>query len=93
MTCEMFYKFLKRYVLTEEQLEENGYPTPTNLTKALDEDKFHLLDRNCDRCNKPFRVDDDGLQIIKEECVYHWGKLRRVKGNRSKLVNMYLKYR
>ena len=83
MTKEMFYKILKRYILTEDQLEENGYPTPNNLTKALDEDKFDKTDRTCDRCNKPFRVDDDGLQIIKEECVYHWGRLQRRRGNRS----------
>ena len=28
MTSEAFYKILMRYVLTPEQCEENGYPTP-----------------------------------------------------------------
>ena len=48
LTNERLYKVLLRYCLTEEQMEENGYPTPNNLTKSLDEGKFELLERTCD---------------------------------------------
>ena len=74
---------LKGYILTDEQLEENNYPIPSNLAKALDEDKFGLLERTCDRCQRLYKVDDDGLQIVKEECVFHWGRLRRQRSNRG----------
>ena len=64
MTSEMFYRILKRYVLTEEQMEENGYPTPNNLTKSLDEGKFEQIERTCDRCQKKYGVDDNGMQLV-----------------------------
>ena len=83
MTSERFYLVMKRYALTEEQMEEHGYPTPSNLTKAFDEAKFDQETRSCDRCNKAFKVDEDGLQVVKEECVYHWARLRRNRGNKG----------
>ena len=83
MTSEMFYKFLMRYVLTPEQLEENGYPTPENLVKTMDEGKFERSERVCDRCQKTYGVGEDGMQLVKQECVFHWSRSRRQRGNRG----------
>ena len=84
LTPDRFYAMLLRYVLTEEQLEENGYPIPVNLSKALDEAKFDQLERVCDRCSKSYQVNVDGHQVVKEDCVFHWSRLRRQRGNRGK---------
>ena len=40
--------------------------------------------RNCDRCLRPYRVNKTGHQVDKEECVYHWGRLYKRRGNRGK---------
>ena len=86
LTSERLYKMLLRYVLNETQLEENGYPIPVNLSKALDEAKFDQLERTCDRCSKSYQVNVDGHQVVKEDCVFHWSRLRRQRGNRGKLI-------
>ena len=90
MTSEMFYRILKRYVLTEEQMEENGYPTPNNLTKSLDEGKFEQFERQCDRCQKKYGVGDDGMQLVNQECVFHWARMRRHRGNRGEFAFQFL---
>jgi len=92
-----FYSILNRYVLTKEQLEENGYPVmstddgtsnykpgevvfkddrPRNPQPA-DKSK-----RRCDRCGRTYSVDEAGIQLDDEECIYHWGRKYRFKGNR-----------
>jgi len=82
MTSEMFYKILMRYLLTPEQCEENGYPTPANLVKSMDEGTFEKSERNCGRCLKTYGVDEDGNQLLKQECIFHWSRSRRQRGNR-----------
>jgi len=81
------------YLLTEEQLEENGFPRPdpqengkaivkvdpTKIKKRpVEPDK-----RLCERCMKVYRVDKFGKQVEKEDCTYHWGRIYRKKGNRA----------
>ncbi len=84
LTREMFYKVMKRYILTPDQLEANNYPSPDMLVKWIDE-RCKVSDmKTCSRCQKAYRVDDDGHQIVKQECVHHWGKLRKVRGSRGK---------
>jgi hypothetical protein len=90
LTKKMFYQVLKRYLLTEDQMEENGYPTPTNLSKSLDEAKFAIEERTCDRCGRSFRVGEDCRQIVDEQCVFHWGRLRKNRGNRGQYTILLL---
>ena len=80
---------LLRYVLNEEQLESNGYPIPVNLTKSLDEAKFDQLERSCSRCSKAYQVNVDGHQVVKEDCIFHWSRIRKTRGLRGK--NFYFK--
>ncbi|XP_078413204.1 uncharacterized protein LOC144689728 [Cetorhinus maximus] len=79
------YRVLKDYVLTEEQLKENGYPryNPDKPGTALllnSEAKKYIADsliRVCCRCGKSFSVTLEGNYISKEECGHHWGRIIR----------------
>ncbi|XP_060072310.1 RNA exonuclease 1 homolog [Ylistrum balloti] len=89
------YKRLTRYILTDEQMKENGFPrpSPTVSGSAI----FHVEPRKkinvqsskptnyeklCVRCGKIFTVYPNGTYATKEECSYHWGKAwkKRVAG-------------
>ncbi|XP_078054479.1 RNA exonuclease 1 homolog isoform X2 [Mustelus asterias] len=83
----MLYKRLTEYVLTEEQLQENSYPRPHPEKPGIavlynqDERKNNTdpLIRICCRCGAEYNVSISGDCIRKEECNYHWGRLRRHK--------------
>lgn len=42
---------------------------------------FIALRRTCCRCGKEYFMNKKGKYITKEECKYHWGKLRKTRGN------------
>ncbi|RUS85160.1 hypothetical protein EGW08_007064, partial [Elysia chlorotica] len=84
------YNRLKPYILTEEQLRENGYPRPgvdgsskvqfykeENIGESLKENE-----RVCRRCGTRFNVTKDGTPISNNICVYHYGSAykKRVSG-------------
>ncbi|KAJ1217855.1 hypothetical protein NDU88_005442 [Pleurodeles waltl] len=79
------YKLLKEYLLSEEQLKENGFPRPNpekpgsvivhnGLTKNIVTD---ALRRVCCRCGEMYAVTSEGKHVRKEECNYHSGKVLR----------------
>ncbi|XP_071953770.1 uncharacterized protein [Antedon mediterranea] len=86
------YNMLQKYLMTEQELNDNGYPRPDSNTsgkaivyvqvkkKVKSSDPNHNI---CTRCSKAFLRRPDGRYITKEECVYHWGKLwkRKVAGS------------
>ena len=37
--------------------------------------------RLCCRCGKTYRVNKHGEYITKEDCIYHWGRIRPQRGN------------
>uniref|UniRef100_UPI00398E3FD3 RNA exonuclease 1 homolog isoform X1 n=1 Tax=Pristiophorus japonicus TaxID=55135 RepID=UPI00398E3FD3 len=81
------YRKLSEYILTEEQLQENCYPRPHPEKSGVavvfnqDEKKNNTdpLLRICCRCGAEYSVSVSGNCIRKEECNYHWGRLRRHK--------------
>ncbi|CAL1300085.1 unnamed protein product [Larinioides sclopetarius] len=87
------YEHLLSYVLTEDQLKENGFPLPhpTELGRAVIEGIYanktqfcnDPFKRTCCRCQKTYYVNVDGDYVRDEECDFHWGRLwkRRVAGN------------
>lgn len=96
MCAALAYALLKRYALTPQQLEDNCYPTvdPREKGRAVvREDPWRPRKpqpsdprkRNCDRCLKMYQVDETGHQLEQEECVYHWGRLFKKRGNRGSL--------
>lgn len=84
ITDNQFYRVLKRYVMTSDQLKEYGYPLidPENSDGAIlppcdikKRNNFKSRRRICYRCMKEFTVDEDGFPILTESCVYHPGRL------------------
>ncbi|XP_050717925.1 titin homolog isoform X2 [Eriocheir sinensis] len=80
---ETFYKHLLKYVLTEEQLGENGYPGPDPeekgkaIVQKIDTRKKispSALERYCDRCSVLYSVDKWGFPKSSAPCVFHWGR-------------------
>ncbi|XP_074490932.1 RNA exonuclease 1 homolog [Sebastes fasciatus] len=82
------YRKLKPYMMTEEQLQEHGYPRTSpeaggraimyNLPeKKAITDPFNKI---CCRCGAEYKINAYGSCIRKEECSFHWGRLRRHKG-------------
>lgn len=87
LTGATLYRKLKAYLMTEEQLQEHGYPrmNPEAPGKAM---LFNLPEKKavtdpftkiCCRCGTEYKVNVNGSCIRKEECSFHWGRLRRYK--------------
>lgn len=80
----ILYKKLKKYIMTEEQLQEHGYPQPHpemsghavvhNLPEKKNNDPFSKV---CYRCGAEYKINANGTCVRKEECSHHWGRLRR----------------
>ncbi|ETE61626.1 RNA exonuclease 1-like protein, partial [Ophiophagus hannah] len=84
LTGATLYRRLKEYVLTEDELKEHGYPLPCPerpgraFVFATEEKK--LTDgscRICCRCGTEYMVSPSGNCVRKEECIHHWGRLRK----------------
>ncbi|XP_021504541.1 RNA exonuclease 1 homolog [Meriones unguiculatus] len=78
------YSRLKEYLLTQEQLKENGYPFPhperpggAVIFTAEDKKPKDPSCRICCRCGTEYLVSSSGRCVRNEECYYHWGRLRR----------------
>ncbi|XP_054458387.1 RNA exonuclease 1 homolog [Anoplopoma fimbria] len=88
LTGATLYRKLTAYLMTEEQLQEHGYPrtNPEAAGKAimynLPEKKAITdpLNKICCRCGAEYKINVNGNCIRKEECCFHWGRLRKNKG-------------
>ncbi|XP_028672453.1 RNA exonuclease 1 homolog isoform X1 [Erpetoichthys calabaricus] len=86
LTGASLYRKLKPYIMTEEQLQENGYPRPNPdkpgkaiVFTATEKKSADPFTRVCCRCGSEYMVTVSGNCVRKEECNYHWGRLRRVR--------------
>lgn len=81
------YRKMKAYLMTEEQLQQHGYPRPNPEAagKAVvynQPEKKGVADpfsKICCRCGAEYKVNVNGSCVRKEECSFHWGRLRRHK--------------
>lgn len=96
---KLLFGVMKQYVMTEEQLVDNGYPRPDpeqpghvmmkyEPRRKPDPEKARLVagsedKRLCDRCGAVYSVDEEGGQLGTESCVHHWGRLFRRRMNRG----------
>lgn len=86
---DVFYALLQKYILNKQQLVENGYPVAdadgkVTLPGAENSGAPRKAnERTCDRCSKTFFVDRYGDHVVQEECIYHWSRLRKMRGNRA----------
>uniref|UniRef100_A0A8C8FFE2 Exonuclease domain-containing protein n=1 Tax=Oncorhynchus tshawytscha TaxID=74940 RepID=A0A8C8FFE2_ONCTS len=80
------YRKLRDYLMTEERLQEHGYPRPHpessgravvhNFPEKNNVDPFAKV---CCRCGAEYKINANGNCVRKEECNHHWGRLRRHK--------------
>ncbi|XP_064845749.1 RNA exonuclease 1 homolog [Oncorhynchus masou masou] len=80
------YQKLRDYLMTEERLQEHGYPRPHpersgramvhNVPEKNNVDPFAKV---CCRCGAEYKINANGNCVRKEECNHHWGRLRRHK--------------
>lgn len=83
-----FYKNIKRFILTDEELVLHGFPREGTLPgQAIIKNQKHVSkgylgenDRSCCRCLKLYKVDEQGFAIYEEECLYHPLKKRTFRG-------------
>ncbi|XP_075719821.1 RNA exonuclease 1 homolog isoform X2 [Rhinoderma darwinii] len=83
LTETTMYKKLKKYILTPEELKEHCYPLvhPEMSGRAVlitgEESKSSDSCKICCRCGAEYLVKPSGKCVRQEECVHHWGRLRR----------------
>ena len=92
LVATVFVERLKAYLLTEDQLVENGYPRPMEevgvasinrgggTPPIIESVGSNAVRHRCCRCNKPFIIYNHGQYQTVEECVYHYGRLVKMKG-------------
>ncbi|XP_014222990.1 RNA exonuclease 1 homolog [Trichogramma pretiosum] len=83
---ETLYNKLSKWILTDQQLKDNGFPRPhpegpkgraklySYSTRGQSNPSKVPNQRFCCRCNKPFMVDKHGIPIKKENCIYHYAR-------------------
>uniref|UniRef100_A0A8C5HSQ9 C3H1-type domain-containing protein n=1 Tax=Gouania willdenowi TaxID=441366 RepID=A0A8C5HSQ9_GOUWI len=86
LTGATLYRKLKAYLMTEEQLQEHGYPRTNpeapgkavifKTEKKVISDPFNKI---CCRCGAEYKINAKGNCLRKEECSFHWGRLQRRK--------------
>lgn len=77
---QKLYDNISKWLLTKEELLENGYPQPGAPKKgyALFKDnriieKIPENSQLCVRCKKIYAVTEDGYPVFPEDCIYHPG--------------------
>lgn len=83
-----FYEHVKKWILTEEDLDIHGYPRESGekgkaiitSQKSVDYSMADDSYRKCCRCSRIYQVDDDGWPLYEEECMYHPLKKRTIRG-------------
>ena len=92
-TAPLFYDRMKDYLLSEDQLVENGYPRQTS---QAGEASIHrdvgsqgseirpvgpnAVQHRCCRCSKMFIIYNSGQYQRVEDCIYHYGRLVKNRG-------------
>ncbi|XP_011345897.1 RNA exonuclease 1 homolog isoform X2 [Ooceraea biroi] len=88
----MLYNMLKKWIISEEQLRNNGFPrNHPDGTKG--QAKVYVIntrnqnvlskvpnERICSRCGKTYTVDRHGIAVEQQNCLYHWGRKFTVRG-------------
>lgn len=83
-----FYEHVKGFLLTEDELRENGYPRESSVPgraivhnrRVTPAQRLGENERKCARCSKLYLVDREGLPAHPEDCVYHPLRKRTFRG-------------
>ncbi|XP_063980778.1 RNA exonuclease 1 homolog [Diachasmimorpha longicaudata] len=84
------YCMLKKWIMTEIQLRDNGFPRvhpegPKGRAKYYSTRTQPLIskvpnERICIRCGQTYMVDRRGISVTEQNCIYHWGRKFTVRG-------------
>ncbi|XP_072756864.1 uncharacterized protein [Anoplolepis gracilipes] len=86
------YNMLKRWIMSEEQLRDNGFPrkhpdgtkgrAKVYVINARNQSVLSKVpnERICSRCGQAYMVDKQGFAIQQQNCIYHWGRKFTIKG-------------
>ncbi|KAK0162199.1 hypothetical protein PV327_008553 [Microctonus hyperodae] len=86
------YCMLKKWIMTEQQLRDNGFPRihpdgPKGRAKVyvINTRNQSILskvpnERYCSRCGQTYMVDKFGVAIQQRSCIYHWGRKFTIRG-------------
>ncbi|XP_058870872.1 RNA exonuclease 1 homolog isoform X1 [Acipenser ruthenus] len=84
LTGATLYRKMREYLMTEEQLQEHGYPRPNPdrpggaiVHTAAEKKVLDPFTKVCCRCGSEYTVSATGNCVRREECTFHWGRLRR----------------
>ncbi|CAI8022620.1 RNA exonuclease 1 homolog [Geodia barretti] len=101
LTAPVFYALMEAYLMTQEQLVENGYPMATEKVGVaainwggdpppiIQPVGSNAMRHRCCRCGKNFIIYDDGKYQTVEECIHHYGRLFKVKEYGEGVVSQY----
>ncbi|XP_043477222.1 RNA exonuclease 1 homolog isoform X2 [Leptopilina heterotoma] len=80
------YYMLSKWILTDQQLKDNGFPRPHpdgprgRAKVYVINTRNHSIiskvpnERFCSRCNQPYIIDRFGFPVKQENCIYHYGR-------------------
>ncbi|KAK1137594.1 hypothetical protein K0M31_002098 [Melipona bicolor] len=84
------YGMLKKWIMTEQQLRDNGFPRPhpdgqKGRAKVYVTNSRNVLskvpnERICSRCGQTYMVDKQGFAVQPQNCIYHWGRKFTIRG-------------
>lgn len=92
---------MQRYLLTQQQLADNGYPQPTRKEgvasinwggdppPSVQSVGANAMRHRCCRCGKPFIIYQDGQYQTVEDCIYHYGRLIKTREYGEGVVSQY----
>ncbi|XP_076641718.1 uncharacterized protein LOC143352778 isoform X2 [Halictus rubicundus] len=88
----VLYGMLKKWILSEQQLRDNGFPRPhpdgqkgrakIYVINSRNQNALSKVpnERICSRCGQAYAIDKQGFQLRPQNCIYHWGKKFTVRG-------------
>ncbi|XP_017883961.1 RNA exonuclease 1 homolog [Ceratina calcarata] len=86
------YNMMKKWIMTEQQLRDNGFPRPHPDGQKGRAKVYVINSRNqsvlskvpneriCCRCGQSYMVDKQGLAVQSQNCIYHWGRKFTIRG-------------
>ncbi|XP_012280594.1 RNA exonuclease 1 homolog [Orussus abietinus] len=86
------YMMLGKWILTEQQLRDNGYPRPhpdgptgrakVYVTNTRNQTILSKVpnERFCSRCGQTYMVDKTGMAVQQQNCIFHWGRKFTIRG-------------
>ncbi|KYQ53750.1 RNA exonuclease 1 like protein [Trachymyrmex zeteki] len=86
------YNMLKKWMMSEQQLRDNGFPRkhPDNtkgrakiyVTNSRNQTILSKVpnERICSRCGQAYMINKQGFAVQQQNCIYHWGRKFSVRG-------------